>query len=166
MTELSRRISSLSQRNPGELCLGAFCALQLFLEYTNCFPFMDCGCLSNSVYVFLQECMPGFIYKSCLVSMDNDPSSWFLTVSDEMSRISKSVRLASFKYSLLSDKLGQTSHHEFWMLKRFSNSLGWVKILRSNLEKEKQIPKICHGNQSKSIKIAAGNLNPKTRATA
>ena len=158
MTELSRRISSLSQRNPGELCLGAFCALQLFLEYTNCFPFMDCGCLSNSVYVFLQECMPGFIYKSCLVSMDNDPSSWFLTV--ENFQVSK-TRLFQIFFAVW-----ETSHHEFWMLKRFSNSLGWVKILRSNLEKEKQIPKICHGNQSKSIKIAAGNLNPKTRATA
>ena len=46
--------------------------------------------------------------------MYNDSLSWFSTVPDEMSRISKSVRPASFKHSMLSEKLAIVN---FWLKK-------------------------------------------------
>ena len=46
--------------------------------------------------------------------MYNDSLSWFSTVPDEMSKISKSVRPASLKYSMLSEKLAIVN---FWLKK-------------------------------------------------
>ena len=44
LKELSKRISSLSQQNPGGLCLGCFSWFVTFSwAYTNRFHFMDCG---------------------------------------------------------------------------------------------------------------------------